>query len=328
MTRPRISVPHSVVSPAVPSDTSSSNAFETGYHIRGKRLWRAAPGISIPTNVPLLIEQIRLNSTEPLHAMPPLRHHLFGVILEGEADGQYRLHPHAETHPISGRPGTAYSIKIGSDGHWGWSAVSCTVMLVYVPPALVHHTGAAYGFSPARTALRTEFVVEDQFRYLLASAIAGILDTATPAADTLTQSVIQTLVLRAITDQEDASSLLDAKDGPLLLPVRRRLHRYIRTHLEDGLSVSDLAAHVDMSLAYFSRLFKRTVGLTPYQYVLRERVRWAQHLLETTDTSIAEIALRVGFANQSHLTRRFRAITHTTPGTYRRAVRAAQAPSE
>ncbi len=255
--------------------------------------------------------------------MPRLQHHLLGVVLEGEADGEYRLHPHAETYPISGRAGTAYTIKMGTDGHWGWSAESCTVMLVYVPPALVHHIGAAYGFSPARTALRTEFVVQDQFRYLLTSAIAEMLDSATPAADTLTQSVTQTLVLRAITDQEEASSLLDAKSGPLLLPTRRRLHSYVRTHLEDDLSVSDLAAHVDMSPAYFSRLFKETVGITPYQYVLRERVRQAQHLLETTDTCIAEIALRVGFANQSHLTRRFRVVTHTTPGTYRRAVRAA-----
>ena len=200
-------------------------------------------------------------------------------------------------------------------------------MLVYVPPALVHYIGTVHGFKPASLALRTEFVAQDQFRYLLAAAIARGLEASTPAVHTLAQSVTQALVLRVMTDQEEMSSLMDTAEGPLLPPTRRRLHNHIRTNLEDGLSVSDLAAHVDMSPAHFSRLFKETVGVPPYEYVLQERVREAQHLLEATDASIAEIALRVGFANQGHLTRRFRAITHTTPGAYRRAVRAASTSS-
>ncbi|PEN05669.1 hypothetical protein CRI93_12210 [Longimonas halophila] len=198
-------------------------------------------------------------------------------------------------------------------------------MLVYVPPALVHHIGAAYGFRPAHTALRTEFVAYDQFRYLLASSLNQIMDDS---AHTLAQSVVHTMMLRVITEQEETSSLLEAAEGSLLLPTRRRLHDYIRAHLEDGLSVSELAAHVDMSPAHFSRLFKKTVGMSPYQYVLHERVRQAQHLLAHTEASIADIALCVGFTSQSHLTRRFRIITHTTPAAYRRAVQAASASPE
>jgi AraC family transcriptional regulator len=276
--------------------------------------------------MPLMVELIRLNSMEPMRAIPSLQHYLLGVILDGVAQGRYRLDEHAEAREVSVSPGTTYFIESQASGSWSWSAESCTLMLVYIPPSLIHYIGAAYGVESGRGTLHTRFVKHDPFRYQLASSLTEVLgDSATCQTEhVLVQSVVCAMILRVITEQGETPLLLRSNDGPLPARARRRLQDYIHAHLEEKITVSDLAAHVDMSPSYFSRMFKDTVGTTPYQYVVHERVREAQILLETTDASLANIALQVGFANQSHLTRQFRKVMHITPGAYRNAVQAAR----
>ncbi|MEF3129654.1 AraC family transcriptional regulator [Rhizobium leguminosarum] len=66
------------------------------------------------------------------------------------------------------------------------------------------------------------------------------------------------------------------------------------------------------------RAFRETTGMTPYQWVLRERIDRARNLLRTSKTPLAEVAIACGFADQSHFTRVFAGIVGTTPGNWRR----------
>ena len=72
-----------------------------------------------------------------------------------------------------------------------------------------------------------------------------------------------------------------------------------------------------MSRFYFCRLFKKSVGATPYQYVMQQRVEMAKRMLQQQGLSIADVAFDCGFANQSHLGRIFKKHTGTTPKKYR-----------
>jgi AraC family transcriptional regulator len=72
-----------------------------------------------------------------------------------------------------------------------------------------------------------------------------------------------------------------------------------------------------LSPYHFVRVFKRWIGLAPHQYVMRRRLERGKELLEDTDLPIAEIALAVGCANQSHFSALFRRVTGMTPMTYR-----------
>jgi AraC family transcriptional regulator len=92
---------------------------------------------------------------------------------------------------------------------------------------------------------------------------------------------------------------------------------FIRSHLPDALTVEQMAAAADLSPSQFSRMFKRSMGVTPYRYVIERRLELAQRLLGQTDLSIAEIAARCGFADQSHLTRALRQRTGMTPRMFR-----------
>ena len=91
---------------------------------------------------------------------------------------------------------------------------------------------------------------------------------------------------------------------------------YIQTYLELNLGIGELAHLSGLSPFYFSRLFKESTGVTPYQYISRQRMDRAKQLLQT-DLAIAEIALRCGFTNQSSFSTAFRKAVGVTPKVYR-----------
>jgi AraC family transcriptional regulator len=97
-----------------------------------------------------------------------------------------------------------------------------------------------------------------------------------------------------------------------------RVERLVRSHLSRSIRMDELAAATGLSRSYFSYAFRRTVGEPPFCYLRRCRVELAQQLIRQTDKSLAEIALECGLADQSHLTRCFRAFVGMSPGTWRR----------
>jgi AraC family transcriptional regulator len=101
----------------------------------------------------------------------------------------------------------------------------------------------------------------------------------------------------------------------------RTLLEDIEANLEGDLSLSRLAGLAGVSLDGFIRLFKRSTGVPPHQYVLRKRVERAQALLGNPSLSLAEIALLTGFADQSHFSRMFHRLTGHAPRQYRRTLR-------
>ena len=88
---------------------------------------------------------------------------------------------------------------------------------------------------------------------------------------------------------------------------------YIQANLGTDISLDELSQTVGMSMHHFSRLFKQSLGYSPYQYVLRCRVERAKRLLLQKKLSIAEVALTVGFSSQSHLTQHFKRQVGATP---------------
>jgi AraC-like DNA-binding protein len=100
----------------------------------------------------------------------------------------------------------------------------------------------------------------------------------------------------------------------------KRVHDYIEAHLDDRLTLSDLAGVACLSSYHFSRSFKLAVGMGPQRYVMHRRVERAKALIRRTDQPLALIAQEVGFADQSHLTSVFRREIGVTPGHFRAAL--------
>jgi AraC family transcriptional regulator len=99
---------------------------------------------------------------------------------------------------------------------------------------------------------------------------------------------------------------------------RKKLARaveYIQDQLDADLTVSGIAQAVGMSPDHFTRLFKKSTGQSPHQYVVEARVRKAKELLTTGKFTISEAAYHVGFVDQSHLTRHFKRVFGLPPKT-------------
>ena len=110
----------------------------------------------------------------------------------------------------------------------------------------------------------------------------------------------------------------DDKGSAALSPTQvRRVREYIRANLGRDIALAELADQVRLSPHYFSSVFKHTLGASPYRYVLRERIDEARRMLASERMSISEVALSVGFSDQSHFSQAFRKMTGTTPKRFR-----------
>jgi AraC-like DNA-binding protein len=105
--------------------------------------------------------------------------------------------------------------------------------------------------------------------------------------------------------------------GGLPPRVLRRIREYIDSKIEQRISVEALAGLANLSVCYFVRAFKQSVGVTPHDYLIRRRVERTMELLSGTDMPLSEIALATGFADQSHCARRFRQHVGMSPKAYR-----------
>jgi AraC family transcriptional regulator len=104
-----------------------------------------------------------------------------------------------------------------------------------------------------------------------------------------------------------------------LAPVQlRRVTEFVQEHLDQDLSLAQLAETVSLSPAHFSQVFRQSIGARPHQFVLRARVERAKNILRNPQTRILDVALACGFQTQQHFARVFRALCSVSPREYRR----------
>jgi AraC family transcriptional regulator len=107
------------------------------------------------------------------------------------------------------------------------------------------------------------------------------------------------------------------RSAPLSPMQMRRVRDYIKANLARDMGLAELAEQAQLSPHYFSMRFKHTLGVSPHRYVLRERIHEAQRQLAAREASISEVALSLGFSDQSHFSQTFRKLTGTTPKRFK-----------
>jgi len=96
-----------------------------------------------------------------------------------------------------------------------------------------------------------------------------------------------------------------------------QIENYIYRNYKNKLSLDNIAQAVFLSKYHLLHVFKKNLGLTPYEYIQRLRIDDAKHLLNTTNKTISEIAFEVGFESISQFNHTFKKISKTSPTKYK-----------
>jgi AraC-like DNA-binding protein len=144
--------------------------------------------------------------------------------------------------------------------------------------------------------------IEHQVRWLV---------EAIPSAKTPDLELASALVLSVVREYE---RLAQGTESALVLDVGR----YVQGRLPAAITLDQLADHVGLSKFHFVRKFHAAAGQSPAAFVRKLRVEAARSLVQRTALPLRAIAAEVGFADEYHLSRVFRAVTGVTPSSLRR----------
>lgn len=129
-------------------------------------------------------------------------------------------------------------------------------------------------------------------------------------------------IVAAITSQLFAApQLADHKAGGLAPWQLRRVIEYMEERFPYRIELGTLSGLINLSQAHFSRAFKISTGMAPYQWQLDVRIRRAQSMLANSDASLGDVAYATGFADTVHFGRTFRKLVGVSPGVWRNDIR-------
>ncbi|WFU45685.1 AraC family transcriptional regulator (plasmid) [Bradyrhizobium sp. CB82] len=158
-------------------------------------------------------------------------------------------------------------------------------------------------------------------QYCLANSLARLLEIATRELEHDREAAKASLATASSILQMEMERHLGA-DGskPCALAGWQvtRVRKFIERNLHRTIHITELGVVAQRSRAHFSRSFKQAFGEGPHAYIVRKRLEVACHLMLTSSAPLSEIALSVGFSDQSHLCRKFRQAFGQSPANWRR----------
>jgi len=211
-------------------------------------------------------------------------------------------------------PGDLALIPRGQSCMWSGGGIG-EALIVSLPTALSQKTAAQEtNHDPPQLEFMPRLGHTDPLVHAIGQAILSELQTEGLFGMLYMESLLRTLTLHMLRNYAVFTPKPAVVKGTLPADALRQVCDYVHDHLGEESTLEALAAQVDLSPYHFARQFKEATGLPPYQYVLRCRVEQAKTLLTAGKHSISEVAQKVGFASQSHLTRHIKRSFGMTPG--------------
>ena len=195
-----------------------------------------------------------------------------------------------------------------------WNQENTFTLLFLEPAHLAHVAHESINFD--RVELIPQFARLDPLIYQIGVSLKAELESPGLSERLFVDSLTTALSIHILRSYSSRQQPLREHAGGLSQRKLQQALDYINTYLGGDLSLEAIASIIGMSQYYFARLFKQSMGIAPYQYVIQQRVERAKQLLKQRELSIAEIALQCGFASQSHLNKHFRQLTGMTPKAY------------
>ncbi|MEM5369603.1 AraC family transcriptional regulator [Paraburkholderia azotifigens] len=241
-----------------------------------------------------------------MHRLPAIAQHRVGVHVGAPVRAVCRCNGKRSARIQA--HGDADVVPAGLDGEWSDDA-NCTVLRIWFANDFVLTTLDQLGLRAAHAQIRPQFQLRDARVQHLAWAMRAELE-ADDASDPLyAESVCTALIVRLA----GAATPDGGKRRTLSPRAAARVIDYIEAHLDERLTLTELAALVGLSVPHFKVLFRETMGVPVHRHVVQRRVERARALLQQGRLSASQVALDVGFAHQSHMAHWMKRLLGVTP---------------
>jgi AraC family transcriptional regulator len=185
---------------------------------------------------------------------------------------------------------------------------------VDLAPELIATTALAMSKTdPVKLELAPQFNFYDPLVLQLCLALLAELEAGGLAGPLYADTLSQALALHFLRSYAMGIALHMPHMHKLSAPQLRGVLDYIDDQIDQNFTLAELAAIAGFSPTYFARQFKQAIGMAPHQYLIHRRVERASLLLARGNTTVAEVAQLVGFADQSHLNRHFKRLIGVAP---------------
>src|SRR3954451_5234497 len=151
----------------------------------------------------------------------------------------------------------------------------------------------------------------------LATVVHSEMLAGFPSGRLFLDSIEQAMAVALVSGQAVSHSPVRISRGGLGPWRLRRITDLVHARLEDELGLDELAQSVGLSTAHFARMFRKSTGETPHQFVLRQRLEHAKAMLRAPDARILDVAVACGFKTQQHFAQVFRDVCRVSPTEYR-----------
>lgn len=301
----------------------SGDGTGDAHHVGLPNVARALPGaaaVKSPGRVWDGVEAMRFRPTTEEISVPALSNHVVVLHLGPPVEVEQRAGGRLSRQLVGTGGSAVVPAGVASEWRWGERGEGRADSLhLYLAPALIREAAEDVGVNPDSV----EIVGSLGSRDLQIDRIGRSLLPELEAEDLLGGGLFATALTRALAIHllREHSSLGRsvwhtrgrALEGGLGKRSLKRATDHIGDNLSGDLTLAAIARAANTSPFHFSRQFKESTGLSPHQYVIRERVEKARELLTDTDLPLHEVAEASGFAHQSHMGRHLKRLLGVSP---------------
>ena len=153
--------------------------------------------------------------------------------------------------------------------------------------------------------------------HALASAVHAEMVAGFPNGRLFLDSVEQAIAVALINGHGVGHGRMLIRRGGLGSARLQKIKEFVDANMDADLGLDEMAQSVELSTAHFARMFRESMGETPHQFVLRQRIERAMAMLRDQTTRVLDVAVGCGFKTQQHFAQVFRDVCGVSPTEYR-----------
>jgi AraC family transcriptional regulator len=188
--------------------------------------------------------------------------------------------------------------------------------------ALMACSDGAYG----EVELRASRKFADPRLSAMVAAVHAEMVAGFPSGRLFLDSVEQAMAVTLVNGHAVRHRPVQLYRGGLGSARLRRIKELVHAKMDDDLSLDEMAQSVGLSTAHFARMFRKSTGETPHQFVVRQRLERAKAMLRAPAARVLDVAVACGFRTQQHFAQVFRDAYRVSPTEYRRDLVGSEAP--